>query len=129
MDYLYNGVKLPVLPKVEYEYMVITYSTTYETYQLFAKASAFSAMGTSSTVSNASATVKYRLIDGVWEQPGTYTVGTAVWANHDISNDNGVVLSASDPIPVGKPITDPVSFTMGYQLGCRLRAQRVRRRL
>lgn len=52
---------------------------------------------------------------------GKYFVGTVdTSAERTIS----VYLAASDPIPVGAPITDPVSFTMGYQIGCRLRAQR-----
>jgi hypothetical protein len=46
------------------------------------------------------------------------------WSNTDIYDSTGTLyLAASDPVPVGT-ITDPVSFVMGYQLGCRLRAQR-----
>lgn len=54
---------------------------------------------------------------------GSYAVWNDIWTSHNIYYEDGTLyLMASDS--VGTPITDPVSFTMGYQIGCRLRAQR-----
>ena len=49
-------------------------------------------------------------------------ISILLWSNFNIEYGGTLYLAASDPLPL--TITDPLSFMVGYNLGCRLRAQR-----
>lgn len=132
---LYNGVELPDIESVWTEELKATYP-----YGYIYKNSGF-AGGYGLNCSTYPVRINNGLIwtaggsrylqfglnsAGEWEQRGTVTVNSdkgifsstaypVIWAGFDIidRNDSTVYLSASDPLPVGKPITDPLSFMMG----------------
>lgn len=136
MNYLYNGIPLPNVNEVwtddlkaEYPNAAITlasgiyyfsyYSTTptANQHEVIAGASGRTYQATSGestwTKSSAAAAITPR---------------KPVWSNYDIYYADDVAdvggtlyLAATDPVPVGTPITDPLSFAMGWQLGQRLR--------
>lgn len=120
-SYLYNGIELPALPETDKPYAVIFRGVT-GAYYLKLSDTAIT------TDSDGNAVNPQYIANGTesWSENTVITVtGEVIWANYDVYTTDGTLyLSATDPVPVGNPITDPVSFMMGYQLGCRLRAQR-----
>lgn len=137
-NYLYNGIELPALPnwdKTLYPYVYITngflgIGRSYVCFQTIQYGE--NANGYYSLIIPAGTGMSGLYSDNQWSEPTVTTEDKSItipneawiWANFDVLNEDGsVYLAATDPIPV-PTITDPVSFTMGYQIGCRLRAQR-----
>lgn len=143
MNFLYNGIVLPTLPErdlTKHKYALIIH-VMLGGYRLFFCENLPKAISSTEFKIDAPAIAYYYASGSAqWERnesqditSGSYTgfiensgnsIGLLAWSNVDISDENGSVqFEASDPLPVGT-ITDPVSFMMGYQIGCRLRAQR-----
>lgn len=117
-SYLYNGIELPALPETDKPYVVIFRGVT-GAYYLKLSDTAIT------TDSDGNAVNPQYIANGTesWSENTVITVtGEVIWTNYDVYTTDGTLyLSASDPIPVGTPITDPLSFMMGWQLGQRLR--------
>ena len=118
--YLYNGVRLPKLPewdRVKYPYAILIYheGTLFgikNGHWLYCSNSPF-VWNADTSIGNSAPTDGYlrTAINGgatewgaVGEMSGSSATtirGTAVWANHDVCNEDGTTyLPASDPIPV-----------------------------
>lgn len=124
--YIYNGIKLPALPSGLNEFNYILRSGDfYYLASATAEEKTINAYGAIRVSSSEG--IFYTFSDGAWvENSNDNAIGYVVWSNTDVYDSTGTLyLAATDPIPVGKPITDPLSFAMGWQLGCRLRAQRM----
>lgn len=141
---LFNGIKLPVLPTEDTAYshrIIQKYGYQYRLY-LFTSNSVYYENGNAffgndgdyKIYTCGSFTTEVALTAWKYSESGSgfsliANSPITVWTNTDILNSDGTLyLSASSPIPVGTPITDLLSFLIGYLFGCRLRAQRVARK-
>lgn len=136
VNYLYNGVELPALPewdKETYPYANIIFfeDSMGKYYKLTASAEPVSGVSADGYFSGFSgvAVQKWGVFDyeTAWEEATlNNTKGNIIWANHDISTEDGTLyLAATEPVPVGggEPI-DPTSFMQGYIVGRRLAEMR-----
>lgn len=132
LAYLYNGVQLPGLPKTDLPYAYISkLSTDGYSYSLRISAEKHEVTSTGhSSISIGGENYVLRDNGTEWESTTNTLLVTGIveWANFDVLYNSAqgnlagtLYLSASNPVPVGKPITDPLSFAMGWQLGQRLR--------
>lgn len=141
MNYLYNGVELPVLPKVEgYEYCSVITHTIFGTIYTDAYFSdrpcskyedsdslASSVVGETSAETPITNFLVYRLNGGVWEYFISYEwtifslpYKTLIYTNYDlyIQDTDVIYLAASDPVPVSVPRWVHMnSFLKGLALG------------
>ena len=131
---LFNGNKLPVLPvwdKTTRPYAFMYKSTGFvnsvnlyicETIEYESTASGYGLVAPAGSLNCYVGISGNAAISDSWSELSEKTTDSKMgshanvcWANFDVLNDDGsVFLAASDPVPVGKPITDPLSFTMGY---------------
>ena len=153
MNYLYNGVELPVLPEWDretYPYAMIVYypyNTEISRYYLtvFSHAPSYFSENMSGFrinnsvpwkvqkyASDGSAKWNWRYDDERGESTYNHILcniggntSTLVWANVDFTIGSTIYLAASDPIPVNPaPTLDPTSLLMGWQVGNRIRQRK-----
>lgn len=120
--YIYNGIKLPALPSGLNEFNYILRSGDF--YYLASATAEEKTINADGTIRvSSSEGIFYTFSDGAWvENSNDNAIGYVVWSNTDVYDSTGTLyLAATDPVPVGTPITDPLSFAMGWQLGQRLR--------
>ena len=142
-NYLYNGVRLPVLPewdKTAYPYAYIEqnyyYGTPTDTYFLFVSSTQGVEkdggwLGDSVLEFGTDTAFSYTIENGAWVRNGDTAeidmcifvdnlgrkVGELTWTNTDTYREDGTLyLPASDPIPV----LNPTAILMGYSMGGRL---------
>lgn len=132
-NYLYNGVKLPALPEWDKTTYPYAYLCNHDGTYMLVLAKDIKGVNSSGYLHSiyGSNELIYALEDGTWVISSFVgNMHGLFWASTDVYYVSGtgslagtLYLSATDPIPVGT-ITDPESFLIGYQIGCRLRAQR-----
>lgn len=142
-NYLYNGIELPPLPEWDRETYPYAFILRYHesgNYRLFIASAEVRYYTSSSTTQFIEYTGGYyhRYSDTKWGDaenqslgfsPTTNYQGVPIWSNYDLYTTDGTLyLAATDPIPVGTPITDPVSFTMGYNWMMAMLAKRAGRK-
>lgn len=128
MNYLYNGVELPALPKLAYPHAIIANTT--ESYWLFVSESEMYIYPSGVTTYIGTPCLQYKHLDGEWVEGEYGTVANSntltsvpVWANHDVLNEDGTLyLAAGDPVPVST--IDPKSLMMGWRVGQLIRGLR-----
>ena len=117
VGYLYNGELLPALPDTELDQgtnpcKIILWNLVFRTYMYFV----CNSPGVVTKVENGSQKISpaevclhslHMLTDGEWRYQGTshngysYPASSALWANHDVLNEDGTIyLAASEPVPV-----------------------------
>ena len=142
---LYNGVELSTIATITkymsvsgYPNAMIRESSSGEIH-LFVLGDVTKPYMHSNYILASGAWMKLVLVDEIWEyydsgDSTTFSVSAnkqIIWTNFDIYTDETqteIYFAATDPVDPNAPttptITDPLSFAMGWQLGCRLRAQR-----
>lgn len=119
--YLYNGVQLPPLPEVEYEYAVINWYSYNQCYalSLFESPNYFTAYGADFFGTDESGVPKAKVYfakNGAWELSDitewnfVVTKGdedqlsdSALWANFNLNYSDGTIyVAATEPIPIYK---------------------------
>lgn len=145
MKHLYNGIPLPAMPEHEHPNAYIYYSPglgaiSPAKYCLLFTTEPYYGVSSDGKycIGRQIGDIKYVAFEPItdestWGSKAESTtqgvenpVGTVVWANFDVLNEDGsVFLKASDPVPVG-PVTDrnPAAMLMGFQLGAAIRRMR-----
>lgn len=126
--YIYNGIKLPALPSGLNEFNYILRSGDfYYLASATAEEKTINAYGTIRVSSSEG--IFYTFSDGAWiENSNDNAIGYVVWSNTDVYDSTGTLyIAATDPIPVGKPITDPLSYMAGYNWMKAMLAKRKRK--
>lgn len=131
MNYLYSGVPLPDIysvytPEVQElnPFAVIVRNNSTGDYFLMADDETFTANSDGDTVRPFPG-VAYALENEEWVSSAGRINCKAIWANHNILNEDGTLyLAASDPVPVQPYTPNHAAMSMGFQLGAAIRTMR-----